>query len=183
MKSLRSVFNKFKNSLLSSGGAFAHDLTMIPIAWLLAYWIRFNLGDIPVDYLYPGLTALMFVVPIQILAYWRFGLYRGMWRFASMADMMRIGKATLLGSALLVVTLFIFTRLQGIPRSVLILYPIILVLLLGGPRFIYRWFKDHRLKPIHGKRVLIIGAGSAGEMLARDLLKEKIGRASCRERV
>jgi len=67
--------------------------------------------------------------------------------------------------------LFIFYRLEFIPRSLLVLYPLLLLLLLGAPRLIYRWSKDHRLAMDSGTRVLIVGAGRAGEMLARDLLR------------
>jgi FlaA1/EpsC-like NDP-sugar epimerase len=117
--------------------------------------------------------------------FWYFGLYRGIWRFASIPDLVRIIKAVAAGLVVAATVSFILTRLQNVPRSVFILDGILLVLLLGGPRFVYRWFKDRHL---HGaahassiyadseiKNALIVGAGKAGEMLVRDLLREQSG--------
>jgi FlaA1/EpsC-like NDP-sugar epimerase len=61
--------------------------------------------------------------------------------------------------------------MDNIPRSIVLLYPILLLILLSGPRFLYRWSRDHRLLLKVGKRVLIVGAGQAGEYLVRDLLR------------
>lgn len=151
--------------------AFLHDLLMVPLAWLGSYWLRFNLDGIPIEYWRQALIMLPVVMVVQGSLFWYFGLYRGVWRFASMPDLVRILKATLSGVAAVAVTIFIFTRLQGVPRSVFILDPILLVLLLGGPRFIFRWIKDRVLYDKEVKNVLIVGAGQAGEMLVRDLLR------------
>jgi FlaA1/EpsC-like NDP-sugar epimerase len=158
--------------LRSRTAAFAHDLIMIPAAWFLAYWLRFNLGEIPPEYLHGALVALPLVVVIQGGANWLFGLYRGIWRFASLPDLMRIAQAVLSGTALTLFLLFVIDRMQGVPRSVPVLYVLLQMLLLAGPRLLYRWVKDHRLVLGSGKRVLIVGAGRAGEMLARDMLRD-----------
>ncbi|MEJ2645624.1 MAG: polysaccharide biosynthesis protein [Gammaproteobacteria bacterium] len=97
--------------------------------------------------------------------------YRGVWRFASIPDIVRIGKAVLLGLTGSAIALFLLTRMADVPRSVLPLYGLILVLLLGVPRLAYRWFKDHHLYVRAGRRVLIVGAGRAGDMLAREMLR------------
>lgn len=158
--------------LRSRTAAFTHDLLMVPVAWFLAYWLRFNLGDIPDAYLERALLALPLVVLIQGGVFWLFGLYRGVWRFASLPDLMRITKAVLGGTAVVFFTLFVFDRMQGVPRSVPVLYLVLQFLLLAGPRLIYRWLRDHRLALREGQRVLIVGAGRAGEMLARDMLRD-----------
>jgi FlaA1/EpsC-like NDP-sugar epimerase len=67
--------------------------------------------------------------------------------------------------------LFIFNRMEGVPRSVPVLYLTLQILLLGGPRLLYRWRKDRYLPFSGGQRVMIVGAGRAGEMLARDMLR------------
>jgi FlaA1/EpsC-like NDP-sugar epimerase len=152
--------------------AFLHDLLMVPLAWLGSYWLRFNLDGIPVEFWRQALLMLPVVMVVQGSMFWYFGLYRGVWRFASMPDLVRILKATLAGVALVAAAIFILTRLQGVPRSVFVLDAILLVLLLGGPRFIYRWTKDRRLYGQEVKNVLIVGAGQAGEMLVRDLLRD-----------
>ncbi len=158
--------------LRSRTAAFSHDLLMIPVAWLLAYWLRFNLGVIPPEFLEGALLALPLVVLVQGAVNWLFGLYRGVWRFASLPDLIRITKAVLAGTALTLFALFILNRMEDIPRSVPALYLLIQMLLLAGPRLLYRWLKDHRLVLRSGQRVLIVGAGRAGEMLARDMLRE-----------
>ncbi|MCU0832871.1 MAG: polysaccharide biosynthesis protein [Chromatiaceae bacterium] len=152
--------------------AFVHDLLMVPVAWLLAYWLRFNLGEIPPELRDGALLALPLVMLAQGFANSVFGLYRGVWRFASLPDLVRILKAVLAGTALAFFALFIFNRMQAVPRSVLPLYLVLQVLLLGGPRLVYRWLKDHRLSLGTGERVLVVGAGQAGEMVARDMLRD-----------
>ena len=153
--------------------AFVHDLIMIPWAWFIAYWLRFNLSNIPQPMLDHVLKALVVIIPMQAGVFWYFGLYRGVWRFASIPDLVRIVKAVFVGLALCMITLFITTRLAGVPRSVPILYGLLLVIFLSGPRFLYRWIKEHRFNLRSGQRVLIAGAGRAGEMLARDLLRNR----------
>jgi FlaA1/EpsC-like NDP-sugar epimerase len=158
--------------LRSRTAAFAHDLLMLPAAWLLAYWLRFNLGEIPAEFLDGALLALPLLILVQGSVNWLFGLYRGVWRFASLPDLVRIGKAVLAGTALSMFCLFVFNRMESVPRSVPLLYVLMQMLLLAGPRLLYRWLKDHRLVLREGQRVLIVGAGRAGEMLARDMLRD-----------
>lgn len=152
--------------------AFTHDLLMIPAAWLGAYWLRFNLGAVPDPFLYAALAAMPLVIPIQAGVYWGFGLYRGVWRFASLPDLVRIFKAVVIGSLLSLGLLFVSSRLQDVPRSVPVLFVLMQLVLLAGPRLLYRWAKDRRLDLSRGQRVLIVGAGRGGEMLVRDMLRD-----------
>jgi len=144
---------------------------MVPLAWTAAYWLRFNLGDLPPDYYDYGLRALLIILPVQLIAFAAFGLYRGVWRFASLPDLLKILKSVIIGTAIAMVLLFVITRAEGVPRSVPVIYTLLLISLLAGPRLIYRWFKDRRLYLSPGQRVLIAGSGKAGEMLARDILR------------
>ncbi len=150
---------------------FLHDLIMVSLAWLGAYWLRFNLRVVPDYYYIYALDLLPMLMALQAMILWRFGMYRGIWRFASLPDLVRILFAVTTGTAVWFGLLFLFARLEGIPRSILILYPLLLVIMLGGPRFLYRWLKDHQFRLSVGQRVLIVGAGQAGEMLVRDLLR------------
>jgi FlaA1/EpsC-like NDP-sugar epimerase len=102
-----------------------------------------------------------------------FGLYRGVWRFASLPDLTRIIKAIATGTLLSLGLLFLMTGLQNIPRSVFPLYTLLMLFTLGGSRLIYRRLKDKRYFPHTGHRVLIVGAGRAGESLVRDLLRDE----------
>ncbi|MEJ2393652.1 MAG: nucleoside-diphosphate sugar epimerase/dehydratase [Candidatus Thiodiazotropha sp.] len=153
----------------SQGSALAHDLLMVPVAWLLAFWLR--LETLPPDLYNSMLFSLIIITPTQLAAFGLFGLYKGIWRFASIPDLLRIIKAVIAGTAVSLLILFLITRLSGIPRSAPIIYAILLIILLSGSRLLYRWIKDHHIYLNTGKRVLIVGAGQAGEMLARDLLR------------
>ena len=157
--------------LVNRSAAVLHDLMMIPVAWLLSYWLRFNLSEISTLFLDAAFHYLILVIPAQAAAFWIFGLYRGVWRFASIPDLLRIFKSVISGIAIIVMLIFIFYRMEYLPRSVPIFYGMLLIFLLGGPRFLYRWAKDHHLSLKTGNRILIVGAGRAGEMLARDLLR------------
>jgi FlaA1/EpsC-like NDP-sugar epimerase len=171
--------------LRSRTAVLAHDFLMVPVAWFGAYWLRFNLGSIPEGYLNQALILLPVIAVAQGGMFWYFGLYRGIWRFASIPDLVRIIKAVTAGVLVAATASFILTRLQNVPRSVFILDGILLVLLLGGPRFIYRLIKDHNLYQwiqdrnlsanAERKNALIVGAGKAGEALARDLLRDSSG--------
>jgi FlaA1/EpsC-like NDP-sugar epimerase len=152
---------------------FIHDVLMAPIAWMGAYWLRFNLETIPEPELSMALIFMPWVVAVQACSYWFFGLYRGVWRFSSLPDVVRIAKSIVAAIFIIAVGLFIFNRLHGVPRSQVPLYIGLLLTLLCTPRFLYRFWKDTVLKQPGGKRALIVGAGAAGEMLARDLTQNR----------
>lgn len=163
---------RWASFLLTPMAAFIHDLVMVPIAWFLSFWLRFNLDVIPSEYLQAAWMAVPMLLLVEGAVFWTLGLYRGVWRFASLPDLERIFKAVAIGTLLATLVLFAATRLQDIPRSVPVLFAPALFLLLAGPRVIYRWLKDRRLDLRSGKRVLIVGAGRAGEMLVRDLWRD-----------
>ena len=152
----------------------AHDLVMVWLAWVGVTWLRFNMLPVVPDMpLFP--PELLIVLPAQGAILWWTGLYRGLWRFASLPDLMNIARGGLFGSLAIALGLFLLNRLEGVPRSVLLLYPIALTVLLGAPRLLYRHWKDSRTDVIRLKprqRVLVLGAGRAGEALVRDLRRE-----------
>lgn len=155
--------------------ALVHDLMMVPLAWFGALWLRFNLETIPHAYWQRALLLLPLVLAIHGVAFLYFGLYRGVWRFASMPDFVRILKAVtaaLVGCLLLVL---MTTEMRYVPRSAFVLHGLLLLAMLCLPRFFYRWLKDYRRYFGTGERVLIVGAGQAGEMLVRDLLRDTDG--------
>ena len=152
-----------------------HDLIAAGLAWSLALLARFNFDLPPDEFLLPALGALPVAIALQAPISWRFGLYRGLWRFASLPDLWNILRAAVLGAFTIGVALFLLNRLQGIPRSVLILYPVFLIFLLGGPRLFYRMWKDHSISLRNidpALRVVIVGGGTGGEMVVRDMLRE-----------
>ena len=152
---------------------FLHDMLTIPLAWALTYWMRFNLAYVPPEFISEAFRILPIVMVVMGSVYWAFGLYRGVWRFASITDLVRIAQAVLVGTTLLLFALFAFNRMAYIPRSLPVLFVIFQLMLLAGPRLLYRWLKDRRLDFSGGQRVLIVGAERAGEMLIRDLLRDR----------
>lgn len=148
-----------------------HDLTAAALAWMLAYWLRFNF-DIPASYGQGMFNSLMLVVPLQGLIARQWGLYRGIWRFASLPDLRRIVSACLTLAFALPLLLYMLQLMPGVPRSVLVLFPILLILIMGGSRFLYRSWKDGQLLSLHavrGEPVLVLGAGAAALALLRAL--------------
>ncbi|HHJ18903.1 MAG TPA: polysaccharide biosynthesis protein [Gammaproteobacteria bacterium] len=148
-----------------------HDLGMVAISWWLAYLTRYNFV-IPQSAWPDFIQTLPVVLVAQGLILWKFGLYRGLWRFASVPDLWNILRASALGVLAITLILFIFNRIEGVPRSVPLFYPIYLVFLLGAPRLIYRMWNEYGIVNLpegESKRVMILGAGRAGEMLCRDM--------------
>lgn len=150
-----------------------HDLVVTALAWWMAKALRYALDPNQVIAFEP--YEFPIVLLVQGLVYAWTGLYKGVWRFASLPDLWNILRATIAGTVAIGVSLFLYGRLDGVPRSVLLLYPFVLALFLGAPRLAYRFWKDSRLDLFMNaktQRVLIVGADSAGEALARDLHRD-----------
>ncbi len=160
---MKFPISRLKNRLI----VFAHDVFVIPLAWVVAYGLHFNLGSIPLESLRQAISLLPILIFVQLLLYGLFGLHRGVWRFASLPDLMRIVKAAIAGVTISALILLFDGHLLQIPRSVFPLYGLLLIALLSGSRLMYRWSKDRRT--FGGKRVLVVGAGQAGEGIVRDL--------------
>ena len=96
--------------LRSRMSALIHDMVMIPAAWLVAYVLRFNLEPIPEIYLNQAVAVLPLVIVLQGATFWYFGLYRGVWRFASVPDLIRIFKAIVVGVSLSAIGIFFDTN-------------------------------------------------------------------------
>ncbi len=150
-----------------------HDLAMAALAWWLAKQLRYSLqpGEI-VSY---HLLEFPLVLLVQGLIFRWTGLYKSVWRFASLPDLWNILRAVVIGAFAIYPALFLYNRLDGVPRSVLLIYPVMLGVLLGAPRLAYRYWKDSRSELLQNqkvKRVLIVGADRAGEVLSRDLRRD-----------
>lgn len=150
-----------------------HDLTMVWICWVALHQLRYAMLDSPPDYpLFSGEVLLVLVA--QGLVFRQVGLYQGLWRFASVPDLWNILKACIIGLLAIALGLSLYNRMLSVPRAVLVLYPFALAGLLGLPRLLYRAWKDNQPSDAGSaimQRVLIMGAGHAGEALLRDLLR------------
>ncbi len=151
-----------------------HDVAATTLAWLGSYWLRFNMA-LPGEYLSAALATLVWVVPLQSLVFWRFGLYRGLWRFASLPDLKRILLAVGVAAVLVPVCIIMFRVKAVVPRSILLLDPLLLVLIMGGSRFLYRAWKDRSLGMTMGESrpCLVLGAGATADHLLRDVSRSR----------
>jgi FlaA1/EpsC-like NDP-sugar epimerase len=164
---LLDMFSKrFKNAI-----AVLHDLLATTVVWLAAYWLRYNFEDVR-----GGLAAaravLPWVLPIQVFIFWMGGLYKGLWRYASLADLKRLALVVGIAALAVPVVQFFVPSFGLIPRSVLVMVPALQLLAMGGSRAIYRmWREGVRQKHTaqHGQNVVILGAGDAAAQLIRDM--------------
>ncbi|WP_020181530.1 nucleoside-diphosphate sugar epimerase/dehydratase [Methylotenera sp. 1P/1] len=153
--------------------AMMHDLIVASAIWYFAFLLRFNFA-IPPNFIDTTWTTLPAVLAIEFVCFVLFGLYRGMWRFASIPDLKRIIRAVALSALIISFASLIAQPQIIIPRSVLFLNPLLLVLIMGGSRFAYRAWKERRLfNPIvqQGKPVIVLGVEEAAINLIKELTK------------
>ena len=160
---------------LRSFGAFIHDVIIAFIAWSLSFLLRFNF-EIPANFNVHLYETIFWVVLVQVVIFVVFGLYQGVWRFASIPDLKRIIKAVTVAAIAVVTILLMVHPSVVVPRTVLILDPLLLILLMGGSRFSYRAWKEHHLygaSLLQGQPVIVIGAGELGVALLKDLSRSE----------
>ncbi|HTS87737.1 MAG TPA: hypothetical protein VMG41_04530, partial [Gemmatimonadales bacterium] len=163
--------NGFRNRHL-----LAIDLVLLPAATLLAGTVRFEGLQWPAPYPTVVTSYLLISLPIKIALLLAFGLYRRLWRFASISELESILFATgvsglisiLLGAWLLPVTGALPLR---VPLSILVLDALLTGVAVAVPRLFMRSLLWHRWgqQGLGAKRVLIAGAGAAGGMLVKQL--------------
>jgi len=158
--------------------AFCHDLFMAAASFLASAYLRlgedvaFQFGD------RLWLGAALFTV-VAGAAFWVSGLYRGVWRYASTTDLLALGRAVTLAILAFGLLMFLVTRLEGVPRSVLLINWFILIIALGGPRLTYRVFKDGGFGQILDRSrrlrmpVLLIGAEDGAELFIREMARDR----------
>ena len=146
------------------------QLGLIAAANVTAFALRFD-GDIPPDQVRLFLRGLPVVLAICMASLTAFGIQRGLWRYVGLHDLGRIFWASVISSVALYGVLHGFLGWVSYPRSVIILTGVFSGLFLAGIRLAVRWFREwlHVLSPT-ARRVLVVGAGNAGELLIRDML-------------
>jgi FlaA1/EpsC-like NDP-sugar epimerase len=156
-----------------NGIAALHDAIMSGACFLGALYIR--LGDDQMAQVEPYLvrgTGLFVAVCMTVFLSMR--LYRGIWRYASMRDMVNLAKAVSLAILIFASLMFLLNRLEGLPRSVLFILWLLMLVTLGGARFAYRALKDRTvvwawtMDEVYKLPVLLVGAGDAAEQFIRD---------------
>ncbi|MBI2977626.1 MAG: polysaccharide biosynthesis protein [Rhodospirillales bacterium] len=154
--------------------AYGHDIVMAAVSFGLSLYLR--LGDDIVYYSGEHVlqAGIVFTV-ICAIVFWMSGLYRGVWRYASLDDLWAITRSVTMAVLIFLLVMFLWTRFVNVPRSLIPINWFVLMALLGGPRFFYRLFKDRRLDlsngTFQGQRiaVLLVGAGDGAELFIRAL--------------
>jgi FlaA1/EpsC-like NDP-sugar epimerase len=168
------VYPKSKFSIRTAL-AVLHDGVAAALAWSFAYLLRFNF-ELPPNFATELHKTVYWVVLLQMVIFWRFDLYRGIWRYASTTDLRKIFLAVMLSAAAIPLMFWMLRLDLIIPRSVLVINPLLLILMMGGSRFLYRLWKEQGLYnnfKLHGEPVLVLGAGDAAASLAKDLTKSR----------
>jgi FlaA1/EpsC-like NDP-sugar epimerase len=170
---MSNIFITLKNPRLLA--AFAFDILVAMFSFWFALALRFETLNYK---LYPtaNLGNFFFLsMVLMIISFIANGLYRGVWRFSSTYDLIRVIRASATGILFSLVGCFFLNRLDGVPRSMFLIQFLLLVVGLGGGRFIYRYLKDRKAmrEMVSGgeevKNILVVGAGRAGEKLVRDI--------------
>ncbi len=158
--------------------AFVHDVVAAGAAWCAAFWLRFNL-EVPEPHFSAMLESLLWVVPLQAAVFWLFGLYRGIWRYASVADVQRIAVAVLVATMAVAMVLLLLGRPTGVPRSVLILDPLLLAMAMGSSRMLYRMWRERRpSRSGIARSVYVLGAGDAAAGLVKEFSRSSEWRVT-----
>jgi len=144
------------------------SLMYTALANYLAFVIRFELIISP-SYLTLMLSYLPVLVLIRLFFYLQATLYKDIWSYSSISDMVKIVKSITLGS----ITFFVVVRYvlgnTFYPYSIYILDWLLLIIITGGSRLFIRFFREYVYSQKPGKKILIVGAGNAGEIIVRDI--------------
>ena len=156
----------------------AHDVLMAAASFELSLLIRYGAQGTaqPIGFLWQG-TALFTV--ICGLVFWRSGLYRGIWHYASINDLLAIVRSVTIALAVFLPVLFVLTRLDAYPRSAAPINWTLLIVMLTVPRFLYRALKDGNFRAVFDRGqsgqvlALVVGAGDAAEGFIREMARSK----------
>ncbi len=158
--------------------AFSHDLIMVAASFAISLALRMDVNEtifLPTGSLLPAWG--LFVV-IGAATFWMLDFYKGIWRYASMNDLFNIIKASTLIMLLFLPVLFFWNRLEDIPRSSLMINWFVLIFLLGGPRMVYRIWKDQGLRRLMEKNshlrvpVFLVGFDDIAEAFLRHIARD-----------
>ena len=149
--------------------AFSYDALMAPLCFVLSVGLRYSAitpGIIPIE----NFSMVLLITSLtQIFCFTIFGLYKGIWRFSSTPDLLRVIQAVSVGVAASIGAIFLYNRLENVPRSAFFMDWFVLIVTLGGGRFAYRMWRDKVETGKGSDKVIIAGAGQAGEKLLREI--------------
>lgn len=156
------------------------DAVLLSVAHVSSYWLRFEDGIPPQAWVNIKAT-LPAVVLLKLAVFYYYNLYKGMWRYTSLTDFLNIIKASTLSSVLIVLLILFAFHFEGFPRSVFVIDWGMTIFLVGGVRLIIRLVLTNHVSTLFNikstrsslptRRILIIGAGNAGEKVLREIME------------
>ncbi len=161
------------------------DSCFVIASYLLAYLLRFE-GEIPLEQWEMMKSTIPYLLLFKLIVFFCFGLYKGVWRYTSLVDLFNVLKATLTSSTFIILAILFIYRFEGFPRSVFIIDGVLTFIFIGGLRVTIRVLLSEQDKGFQSlrqalqllpekklvrlkKRLLIIGAGDAGEKMLREI--------------
>ncbi|MDD4899725.1 MAG: hypothetical protein PHG68_03930, partial [Candidatus Omnitrophica bacterium] len=149
------------------------DFALICVAYYSAYFLRFE-GELFSRNSYLIENSLIWIILIKMSVFFIFGLYRGVWKYISISDLLTIFKVVSISSIVSILFITFAFRFQEYSRAVFFIDWILLLCLISGVRVIFRvlgeFFSRAREK---GNNILIFGAGDTGEMVVREIKRNK----------
>ncbi len=146
----------------------AVDVFVVSLLYLAAFILRFEFEG-ALKYVYFIKTSLPVLICVTIPVFIRMGMYNAVWRYASVDSFVMVLKAVTF-SILVAVVLIFFFQTYRMPRSIFIIYWLLSLIGMGGVRFSTRFYRYYYvLQGGRGRRVLLYGAGSAGQMIAKEM--------------
>ncbi|HEY0522352.1 MAG TPA: nucleoside-diphosphate sugar epimerase/dehydratase [Stellaceae bacterium] len=159
--------------------AFAHDVAMATASFALSLYLR--VGNAFPQYETVLIEGTLLMALVAGIVFRSLGLYRGIWRYASMNDLLALVRAVTIVILAFVPALFVLTRAESLPRSVPVINWVMLLVLVGGPRFAYRVLKDRHagLSNVADAGpaipVLLVGAGDGADLFIRAVARGGAG--------
>ena len=170
------MINKIQHLIVKKRNliVFIHDLIVIDLAWITAYIIRFNF-EIPDAQHISMMSNLSTALIVQVIIFLGFRIHRASWRHSSIIDIRTIALAIFCSSLLLAIYFtFFYTQQPVIPRSIIILNPLLLILFLFGSRIMYRGlreYKEYGVTSIKPKNAIVLGTSKEGVLLVKTLAR------------
>ncbi|HEX3355010.1 MAG: polysaccharide biosynthesis protein [Terriglobales bacterium] len=156
-------FIKYRKVLI-----LASQIVLIVVSYYASFLLRLDAALTPVQRALFWETLPLILV-VKLLAFYRFGLLHGWWRYVGMSDIANIGIASFVSSTVIFLLIELMFHFQGYPRSVIPIDMVLNIMLVGGTRFVVRAYTERAHKYEWQKKTLVVGAGNAGASVVREL--------------
>ncbi|MDL1967970.1 MAG: polysaccharide biosynthesis protein [Deltaproteobacteria bacterium] len=152
------------------------DIVLLALAYFFSYVVRFE-AHVGARELLVIKQTIVPVVLCKLVVFYSFNLYRGMWRYTSIVDLINVIRAVAVSSAIIITVILMLSRFQGFSRSVFLVDAVFSLILIAGIRFVIRLLLSINsfslnktgINSNEHKKMIIIGAGDAGEKVIREI--------------